>query len=78
MKYRLLESEGEYAIERTFSVLGFTVRRERLDMRSGDFWWAEKQTAHYTEHCWSNDGQDVLCCFNRLTGEVKTLAEFAA
>ena len=73
MKYALLENHGQYAIERTFSVLGFVLHRERLYMPNFKYWWSEG-CLYWTTACWTDDRTKAFVAYSRLTGDSEILA----
>ena len=78
MKYHLLKHEDKYAIERTYSILGFTVHRERLHFPDARYWWSSEQSQYWVHNCWTKDGALALRHFDRLTGQVEQIAESIA
>lgn len=65
MKYRIIEEGGEYAIERR----NWLLKRERLDMRDGSYWWSEK-ASYFFSTCWTDDLPKVERIYARLIGDV--------
>jgi hypothetical protein len=81
MRYRLLKHDGKYAIERTFSIMGFfmfTVHRERLHFPDCEYWWGERQTKYWVKYCWTEDGALAIRHYDRLTGSVELISESIA